>query len=137
MAQSSSTIWEKLWGNNDHRTAQLESIETNLNLLDGYGIEAGGGLIREDDWWIFEEEPGNGNTLLLPARKLLDIGAVLLGQAHNLLVQIRFGGRPLHLFQAGSYEAIAVGQNAPHGILQQHTGDTNPNFLTKKLLPKV
>ena len=90
----------------------------NFNLLDGHGIEAGGGLIEEDDGWIFEEEPGNGNALLA-ARKLLSIGAVLLGQAHNLLVQIRFGGGLVHLFQAGFYEAIAVGQNAPHGILQQ------------------
>ena len=42
-------------GDDDHRAALLE------------GVEAGGGHVGEYDGWVFDEEPGAGDALLLAA----------------------------------------------------------------------
>ena len=52
-------------GDDDHRAALLDGIERVFDLLGGDGVEAGGGLVEEDDGRVFEEEPGDGDALLL------------------------------------------------------------------------
>ena len=56
--------------NDDYRAALLDGIDAGLDLLGGYGIEAGGGFIEEDDGGILDEHAGNGHALLLTAAEL-------------------------------------------------------------------
>ena len=63
-------------GDDDHRAALLDGVERVFDLLGSDGVEAGGGLVEEDDGRVFEEKPGNGDALLLPAAQLLGIALV-------------------------------------------------------------
>ncbi len=94
-------------GDDDHRAALLDGVERVLDLLGGNGVEGGGGLVEEDDGRVFEEKPGNGNALLLPARQLLSIGLILLGQGHNLVVEVSLLGGSLYLVQGCLEVAVA------------------------------
>ena len=51
----------------DGGTALHEGIEGFLNLFFGLGIEAGGGLVEEEDGGVFQDGPGDGHALALSA----------------------------------------------------------------------
>jgi len=52
-------------GDDDGGSALHEGIEGFLNLFFGFGIEAGGGFIEEEDSGVFEDGPGDGYALAL------------------------------------------------------------------------
>ena len=52
-------------GDDDDGAILLDGVDAVLDLLGGDGIEAGGGLIEEDDGRILDEHAGNGDALLL------------------------------------------------------------------------
>ena len=77
-------------GDDDDRAVLLDSVAAVLDLLGGDGVQAGGGLIQEDDGRVLEEHAGDGHALLLPAGKVGGTVRELLRQLHNLLIQMRF-----------------------------------------------
>ena len=50
-------------GNNDDSPVFFDGIEALPDLLGGDGIEVGGRLIEEDDGRVFQEKPGDGDSL--------------------------------------------------------------------------
>jgi hypothetical protein len=45
-----------------------ESVEGSLDGLFGFAVEGAGGFIENDHLGVFEEDPGNGDSLALSAR---------------------------------------------------------------------
>lgn len=46
------------------------ALEQGQHLLAGLVVQRTGGLIAEQELWVLGQRPGNGNALLLAARKL-------------------------------------------------------------------
>src|SRR5829696_1840665 len=87
----------------------------------GLGVEVGGGLVEDDDGRVGQQQPGDGQALLLPARQpvaaLADHRLPPLGQA---LDQVQDPGRPagvLDLLQGGVGPGVA--QVGPDGVVEQ------------------
>lgn len=40
-------------GNDDDGATALDGFDAGFDLLGGYGVEAGGGFVKEDDGWVF------------------------------------------------------------------------------------
>ena len=76
-------------------------------MLGGDGVEAGGGLVEEDDGRVFEEETGDGDVLLLVAAELLGIRLVLAGQVQNLIVEVGLLGSSFDVGLGGGEVAVA------------------------------
>src|SRR5215218_10764694 len=87
----------------------------------GLGVEVGGGLVEDDDGRVGQQQPGDGQALLLaagqPVAALADHRLPALGQA---LDQVQDPGRPagvLDLLQGGVRPGVAqVGQD---GVVEQ------------------
>lgn len=94
-------------GDDDHRVALLDGGERVFDLLGGDGVEAGGGLAGEDDGRVFEEEPGDGDALLLAAAELPGIGLVAARQVRNLVVQVGLAGGGFNVGPGGGEVAVA------------------------------
>ena len=94
-------------GDDDHSAALLDGVERVLDLLGGDGVEAGGGLVEEDDGRVFEEEPGDGDALLLAATELLGVGLVAARQVQNLVVQVSLFGGGFDVGLGGGEIAVA------------------------------
>lgn len=86
-----------IMADNDNCTALLDGINTVFDLLGGDCIEAGGRLIEEDDWRVFEEHSGDCDTLLLSSAQLGSVALESFGKIHYLVVDICFSGGFNHL----------------------------------------
>src|SRR5215212_419361 len=92
-----------------------------LDLHLGLGVEVGGGLVEDDDGRVGQQQPGDGQALLLPARQpvaaLADHRLPPFGQAFD---QVQDPGPPagvLDLLQARVRPGVAeVGQD---GVVEQ------------------
>ena len=84
----------------------FDGVEAVLDLLGGNGIEAGCGLIQEDDGRVLQEHTGDGDTLLLPAREVAGLVLELLGQLHDLVVDVRLLCGFHHFLMGGVWVAV-------------------------------
>ena len=110
----------------------LDGVDAVLDLLGGDGIEAGGGLVKEDDGRVFEEHARNGHTLLLTAREIGGVVVELFRQFHHLVVEMRLLGGLHHVFMGGV--GIAVKDILLYGavedvVLLQHEADVLAEVL--------
>lgn len=73
-------------------------------------IQRRGRLIQNQDRRVFQENPGDGDALFLPARELdaplADVGIVAVLQLRNEAVRARLLGRPNDILPAGAWAAI-------------------------------
>ena len=71
-------------GDDQRRAARQRLGQRLLDEQLGLGVEVGGGLVEDDDGRALEQDPGDGQPLLLAAREpvaaLADEGVVALGQ---------------------------------------------------------
>ena len=91
----------------NHRATLFDGIDRGLDLLGGDGIEAGGGLVEEDNGRILDEHTGDGDALLLAATELESSGLEAMWQGHNLIVDIGLTGGTHHIVVGGLRTAIA------------------------------
>ena len=113
-------------GNHDYGTSLLNGIDAVLNLLCGNGIQAGGGLIQEDNRRIFQEHTGNGDTLLLSTTELQGLRVKLLRKLHYLIINIRLFSGFHHLFMRCRRLAITnvfFNGTAENMVFLQHQTD--------------
>ena len=54
-------------GDQEGRTSHHESLQRNPDLVKGFPVQMGGGLVQDEDPGVSEEEPGQGDQLALPA----------------------------------------------------------------------
>src|SRR5205807_3822214 len=107
--------------NDEGRSSPRQLLQGLPNLDLGFGIDVGRGLVEDDDWWIFQEDSGDRDALLLPDGKfhasLADPGFVLLGQFRNELMR---AGDPRHLlnFRLARRE-IPIGDVFSHSAVKQ------------------
>src|SRR5216684_2458552 len=77
-------------GHQDGFFLSLQFLDDVVNLAANLRIEAGGGLIEEEDFGIVDERHGEGQALLLAARKLAVEGVSFLFEAEALEQFVRF-----------------------------------------------
>ena len=53
-------------------------------------VEGGGGLVEDENFWVFDQGPGYGDTLLLAARKLRAFESAKLFEARMEILFILF-----------------------------------------------
>ena len=51
----------------------------------GHGIQSAGGLVAQEYLWVGGQSPGNGHSLLLPARKLAGLQNSISIEKYNRL----------------------------------------------------
>ena len=96
----------------DQRGSTLgQVVKGTLNLRLGDGIQRRGGLVQNQDRRVLQENPGNGNPLLLTAGQegapLAHIGLKALGHSQNVLVDFRLLCRRNDLLHGGIRPAVA------------------------------
>ena len=74
----------------DDGAVALDGIDACFDLFGGNSIEAGGGLVEENDGGILEEHAGNGDALLLSAAEGCRLALHAFGQFHHLVVDVCF-----------------------------------------------
>ena len=93
-------------GNDEGCPAGPELIKTFLYIALCHRIQSRGGFIQDQDPWIFQENAGNGDPLLLSAGEhgapLPDIGVKSLGHLHDIIEDLRLPGSPDHLLVGAS-----------------------------------
>ena len=121
----------------DDGAVLLDGIDRSLDLLGGHGIERSCRLIEEDDGRVLEEHAGDGNTLLLSARKVGGLRLEAIGQLRHLVVEEGFLGGIDDLFVGGTGFAIAdvlFDGAAEDVVLLQHKADVVAQELRVVLL---
>ena len=80
-------------GDNEGGAPLCQIVKGPLDLCLGDGVQGGGCLVQDQDGGIFQEDPGNGDALLLSAGEqgapLSHIGPEALGHGKNILVDLR------------------------------------------------
>lgn len=73
----------KTVGDRDGGAPRRESVQRLLDIFLGFGVERGGGLIKDQDLGVVDQGSCNGDALSFPARKVVavlpDRGIVALG----------------------------------------------------------
>ena len=87
-----------------------------------FGIQGACGLVQDQERWILEQGPGDGDALLLAPGEddpsLADNRIVSLGELHDPLVN---GGDAANLLQAGGIHIVhAVEDVVPNGHIEEH-----------------
>ena len=105
-------------GDDQGGAAAGQLVKGGLNPGLGDGVQGGGGLVQNQDGRIFQEDPGNGHPLLLPAGQhhppLAHIGVEAVGHSYDVVVNLRPLGRLNDLRLGGVGPAIAdVVQHRP------------------------
>ena len=76
----------------DRCTVSGEFLQTVLDPSLAFVVQGTGCFIKNKNRWILQEDPGNGNTLLLAAGKsgtaFTDKGIILIGQLHDEVMDI-------------------------------------------------
>src|SRR5690554_3245587 len=113
-------------GNDHHGASLFYGVEAHLNMFGGDGVEARGGLIEEDHRRVLQEQPRDGNPLLLPPAQVGSIGIVALGERQHLIMQVRLH-RGLHHLLAGRIDLpvqdIVVDGSFKDMVLLQYQAD--------------
>src|SRR5688572_13976476 len=91
----------------DRRALLLDGVEAVLDLLGRHGVEARRRLVEKDDGRVFQEEPRDGDALLLPAREQVRLGLVPVREPLYLLVQVSLARRLDDLPGRGAELAVA------------------------------
>ena len=108
-------------GDDDRRAALANLLHQRPEFPAGEGVEAGGGLVQDNQLGVVDEAGGQGEALLLAAGQVPDAAVFLPGQADQLQELGR--GQPLGVEAAkqgkylGQSEVLVVG-----GRLELHTG---------------
>ena len=80
----------KAMGDDERRAVLGQLVKGVLDLRLGHGIERRGCLVKDQDGRIFQEDAGDGDALLLPARQeraaLADVGVKAVGHRHDVVV---------------------------------------------------
>ena len=109
-------------GDDQHRLAGQQAGEGSLHLGLVLHIQAGGGLVQQDDGGVFQKRPGDGDALPLPAGELRPVlpdgGVIALGQAADELPAVGGLRRGPHLFVGGA--PLAQADVLHHGIVKEH-----------------
>ena len=68
-----------------------------------FHIDAGGGVIEDQNRWVEQDRPGDGQALSLPSRQrraaLADPGVIALRKAHDLVMELGNLGCPDHVLK--------------------------------------
>src|SRR5208337_2909701 len=74
-----------IMGHDNYCLSLPVQVAKDLHDLDtGLAVKIAGRFIAEEDFWIVDQGPGNGHTLLLPTRKLVGpVGAHIWIDAHR------------------------------------------------------
>ena len=118
----------------DHRGAAVHEAAQRLEDAAGrFGVEAGGGLVEEQDGRVADHGAGDGDALALPAGEhaaaLADAGVVAVGQAQDEVVGVggRGGGGDVLVGGVGAAPADVVGDGAVEDeCLLEDGGDVAP-----------
>ena len=98
-------------GDNQGGTSLGQSVEGPLDFGLGNRVQGGGGLVQNQNGGILQEDPGDGDALLLPAGEqgapLAYIGLEALGHGQDVLVDLRLLCRLDDLFHGGAGFAVA------------------------------
>src|SRR5712691_3770511 len=75
-----------------------------------FHVNAGGGVIEDQDWGVEQDRPGDGEALALSPRQrhpaLAYRGIIAVAKTHDLVVQLGDLGRPDHLLKGGMTRPI-------------------------------
>ena len=117
----------------DDRAVLLDGVDACLDLFGGNGIQTGGRLVEEDDRWILEEHAGNGDALLLTARKLLCPRLESVGQFHDLVVDVCLFGWELKDGEDLQFHPELNRKNYEHFEKELESGSTSVWFVSKEV----
>ena len=118
-------------GDDEAGTAFHEGIHGLLDLDLSTGIDAGGGLIENEDLGVGQDGTGNGQQLLLTLRDvgafLVEDGVITLGQSADEVVGTGSTGSGINRFvgclRAAITDIFTDGTAEQPGILQNHAKD--------------
>ena len=78
--------------NDQRRSAFRKLVEALLYIIFRHGVECGRRFIEDQDARVFQEQPRNRNTLLLPAGELhaafADFGLILIRKRHDFIMDM-------------------------------------------------
>ncbi len=88
-------------GDEDGGAAFHDSLEAAEDSLFGVGVDAGEGIVEDEDLWIADDGAGDGGALLLAAGEgeaaFADFGVEAFGEFENLGADVSDGGGFLNL----------------------------------------
>ena len=80
-------------GDEQHRHFSFELVDGDGEVLGGGAVQAAGGFIEDENFWLLEQSAGNGDALLLSAGKtyaaFANFGLVALRQGFDGAVDFR------------------------------------------------
>ena len=98
-------------GDDEGGAALGQLIKGPLDFGLRHAVQGGGGLVQNQHRRVLQEDPGDGDALLLPAGEehaaLAHVGVEALGHGHNVVVDLRPPGRRHHLVHGGVGAAVA------------------------------
>ena len=102
-----------------------------------FGVQGGGGLVKQHDVRLHAQGPGDGHPLLLSAGKLMGKGRRLVLQSHPLQHAQRLGLRLLfaHLFQIhrGQHQVLQHVHVVEQVEMLKHHADPLPELIDVQL----
>ena len=120
--------------------ALAEFFQRILHQPLAFVVQRAGGFVQNQDGRIFQEHPGNGDALLLPAGQLhaplAHIGVVPVGQLPDKAVGSRLLRGGLHLLPGGSGQAVGdifINGAGEHVHLLLHHADVLPQAALGQL----
>ena len=109
-------------GNNQHRLACQQAGERTLHLCLVFHIQAGSGLVQQDDGGVLQKRPGDGDALSLSAGEFCAVfpdGSIIsLGQAADELPAVGGLGRGPHFLVGGA--SLAQTDILHHRVVKEH-----------------
>ena len=98
-------------GDNQRGSALGQIVKRPLNSGLGHGIQRGSRFVQNQDGWIFQKNPGNGNPLLLSAGEqcapFAHIGIEAMGHRHDVIIDLCLLSRFRNLLRGGVWLAVA------------------------------
>ena len=95
-------------GDDDH--GLVESLAGHLEqtqyILTGFAVQISRRFIRQQDSWLCCQSPGNGNSLLLSARKLIGKPAQFIRQSEDLNYFVGIGSIRLFAIESNRQQYI-------------------------------
>ena len=121
-------------GDHHHGDLFLRQADHHVqHLLDGLGIQGGGGLVKEDDLGLGAQGPGNGDALLLPAGEGGGVDVGLVPQAHHVQVvpgqRLGFGAALVVELHGGQGQVPQHGHVGVEVELLEHHGHVVPHHF--------
>ena len=108
-------------------TAEINKMKEMRWLVGGGGGGGGGGgLVEEDDGRVLQEHAGDCDALLLTSRHCLCLGLELLGQTHDLVVDVCVLGCLDYLLEGGVGASVAyvlLDASVEDMVLLEHEAD--------------